>query len=124
MAPKPRAVNAGRIRCLVEEYQARHNTTQEEIAKEIGMSHSQLWRYLSGASEPSPAIILRIADFFDVSVDYLFSRTDNPYMPKSDSLSSNERELIEAVRKHGFATVLTMLARFYSSKGEGGEGSE
>lgn len=124
VAPKPRAVSANRIRLLVEQYQAQHKLSQEDIAKQMGMSHSQMWRYLSGASEPSPAIILRIAEFFDVSVDYLFDRTDNPYMPKSDKLSSNERDLIEAVRKHGVTTVLTMLARFYENRGEGGESDD
>ncbi|MBQ3226102.1 MAG: helix-turn-helix transcriptional regulator, partial [Clostridia bacterium] len=39
-------------------------------------------RYETGAHEPGIRELIRIADYFQVSVDYLLERTDNPKMLK------------------------------------------
>ena len=43
-----------------------------------GLSKNVIARYERGECEPSSSSIAAIADFFDVSVDYLLGRTDNP----------------------------------------------
>ena len=63
-----------RIRALRESVRL----SQTKIAKEFGTSQSGLARYELGEATPPPEILLKYADYFDVSMDYLFGRTDNP----------------------------------------------
>jgi transcriptional regulator with XRE-family HTH domain len=48
--------------------------TQEELAVKVGVSRSALSQYELGSRQPDYDIVCRIADFFDVSVDYLLGR--------------------------------------------------
>jgi transcriptional regulator with XRE-family HTH domain len=56
----------------------RHNISQIEFAKKIGVSNAVLSRYESGDRKPDYDILNKIADYFGVSVDFLLGRTDNP----------------------------------------------
>ena len=49
--------------------------TQSELGKEVHISRSAIAGYESGSTQPSYPVLLEIADFFDVSLDYLFGRT-------------------------------------------------
>lgn len=42
------------------------------------MSQNTISRYETGTREPSNDDLIAIADYFDVSIDYLVGRTDNP----------------------------------------------
>lgn len=37
---------------------------------------------------PKPIILMRIADYFDISIEYLLGRTDNEYFEKSETPST------------------------------------
>lgn len=50
--------------------------TQTEFAEKIGISRSTIGMYETGAREPDFEILERIADFFNVDIDYLLGRTD------------------------------------------------
>lgn len=52
--------------------------SQMKISKEFGVSQSSLARYEINDATPPLELLLRYADYFDVSMDYLFGRTDNP----------------------------------------------
>lgn len=54
------------------------NISQIEFAKKIGVSNAVLSRYESGDRKPDYDTLNLIADYFDVSVDYLLGRTDTP----------------------------------------------
>ena len=49
--------------------------TQEELALEIFVSRSMIAKYETGKAYPTNEILQKIADYFDVSVDYLLGRT-------------------------------------------------
>ena len=53
--------------------------SQGKLAKEFGVSQSALARYEIDDSTPSPEVFLKYADYFDVSLDYIFGRTDDPH---------------------------------------------
>ena len=53
--------------------------SQAKLAKEFDVSQSALARYEIDDSTPSPEVFLKYADYFDVSLDYIFGRTDDPY---------------------------------------------
>lgn len=49
--------------------------TQRQLAKELGISNSSLALYETDKRQPDYEILTKIADYFDVSVDYLLGRT-------------------------------------------------
>ena len=50
--------------------------TQSKLAKELSIAKTTLAAYEQGKSEPSINTILKLADFFNVSIDYLLGRTN------------------------------------------------
>ena len=54
----------------------RENYTQETLSKALGISRSRLNNYEQGVREPDFETIELIADFFNVSFDFLFGRSE------------------------------------------------
>lgn len=54
------------------------NLTQKQVYEGVGMSMIGYQRYEYGTREPSYQKLLALADFFDVSLDYLVGRSDDP----------------------------------------------
>ncbi|MEA5026972.1 MAG: helix-turn-helix transcriptional regulator [Erysipelotrichaceae bacterium] len=52
--------------------------SQAKIASVIGTSQVSINRYENGTGAPPIKTLLWYADYFDVSLDYIFGRTDNP----------------------------------------------
>jgi transcriptional regulator with XRE-family HTH domain len=52
--------------------------SQAELASRLNIAKSTLAMYETDKREPSFETVERIADFFDVKVDYLLGRTDDP----------------------------------------------
>lgn len=63
--------------------------TQEKLGKIVGMKKSNISKYERGELEPSLESVLEFAKFFNVTLDYLLGRTDNPSLPSSMYLDSN-----------------------------------
>lgn len=54
------------------------NLSQKEVAKEFGIVVRAYQRYEYGEREPQLSVLIRMADFYGVSIDYLAGRTDTP----------------------------------------------
>ena len=52
--------------------------SQVKIAKLIGSTQSSINRYECDIGNPPYPVLLWYADYFDVSLDYIFGRTDQP----------------------------------------------
>lgn len=52
--------------------------TQQRLAIELNMNQNTISRYESGEREADYQTLIRFADFFNVSIDYLLKRTDDP----------------------------------------------
>lgn len=63
-----------RLRQLREE----KGLSQEQLGKILHQRKSNISKYENGKLEPSLNTIKAIADFFNVSLDYLFGRSDEP----------------------------------------------
>ena len=53
-----------------------NNMTQRQIAEKLGIAQPSYIRYENGKAEPSLENLVKIADIFDVSIDYLCGRKD------------------------------------------------
>lgn len=58
---------------------------QREIAETLGVTTRAYQFYESGRSEPSIKTLIAIADYFQVSIDYLVGRTDVPGLNTNDA---------------------------------------
>ena len=67
-----------RIRDLRED----KDINQTVMAKHLGMSQTGYSNYETGENDIPTAILLKIADFHGVSVDYLLNRTDKKEINK------------------------------------------
>ena len=52
------------------------NVTQAQAAQAAGVSVSMYQFYEYGKNEPTASVLISLADFFDVSLDYLVGRSD------------------------------------------------
>ena len=52
--------------------------SQGKLAKMLGTTQSSINRYENGQTEPTVELFRKYANLFDVSMDYIFARTDNP----------------------------------------------
>ncbi|MEC1428820.1 helix-turn-helix transcriptional regulator [Bacillus sonorensis] len=59
--------------------------TQEQLAKRLNITRSALSQYELGSRNPDYDLLLKIADFFEVTVDYLLGK------PKSVSVVKEEK---------------------------------
>mgnify|MGYP000675850980 FL=1 len=64
----------------IQELRKARRITQLKMALDLDMSQNTISRYESGEREPGIAELIRIADYFRVSIDYLVGRTDDPVM--------------------------------------------
>lgn len=62
----------------LKELRKQHNLTQLEFAKQFHVSNGAVGNWESGQRMPDSDTLSRIADFFNVSVDYVLGRTDEP----------------------------------------------
>lgn len=56
--------------------------SQLKLAIDLNASQNTISRYETGEREPGITELIKIADYFNISVDYLLERTDNPEMNK------------------------------------------
>ena len=47
---------------------------------DLNMNQNSISRYETGEREADYETLIAIADYFNVSIDYLLGRTDNPYL--------------------------------------------
>jgi len=56
--------------------------SQLKLATDLNTNQNTIRRYETGEREPGIAELIRIADYFNISVDYLLERTENPRINK------------------------------------------
>lgn len=52
--------------------------SQLKLAMDLSMNQNSISRYETGVREADYATLIKLADYFNVSIDYLLERTDNP----------------------------------------------
>ena len=62
----------------LKELRKKRKITQQRLAIELNMSQNSISRYENEVREADYQTLIKLADYFNVSVDYLLERTDNP----------------------------------------------
>ena len=68
-----------RIRNLREDRDLR----QIDVAKATGIDQKTLSNYEKGKTNPDSYALIKLADFFDVTIDYLVGRSDNNFLTRN-----------------------------------------
>lgn len=85
----------------MKELREASHLSQAEIAKICDSSQASVAKAESGKVAPSIKLVLKMADYFDVSMDYLCCRTDQPQgklyecKPKMNVSSENMKKFME-----------------------------
>ncbi|HEM4694981.1 TPA: helix-turn-helix transcriptional regulator [Streptococcus suis] len=84
---------------IVKELCKKHGISLNALEEKLGYSRNALYKLKT--QKPSAERLQEIADYFNVSTDYLLGRTDNPRIAsdeKSDNLDTAETQLVAAFR--------------------------
>ncbi|NQK13401.1 helix-turn-helix transcriptional regulator [Streptococcus suis] len=78
---------------IVKELCKKHGISLNALEEKLGYSRNALYKLKT--QKPSAERLQEIADYFNVSTDYLLGRTDTPYIAdgSSESLSEKGRAL-------------------------------
>ncbi|MBE7089995.1 MAG: helix-turn-helix transcriptional regulator [Clostridiales bacterium] len=52
--------------------------SQLKLAMDLDLNQNSVSRYENGQRQADYALLIKFADYFNVSIDYLLERTDNP----------------------------------------------
>lgn len=88
----------------LKEMREERHLTQNEVAQQIQTSQTNIGRWEKGLNEPTASFLVRLADFFNCSVDYLLGREDDfgnvvVQTEKPAPLPQDEQDLLETYRK-------------------------
>lgn len=88
----------------LKELREKHGLSQYGLAHILHRPQSTIGNWEAGTRTPKADTLLELADYFDVSVDYLLGKDDKsnneekPATPKDGELSDAEKQIIELFR--------------------------
>ena len=80
-----------------------NNKTQLKVSMDLGVSQELISRYEVGTSFPQPNMLIKLANYFNCSVDYLLGLTDIQTPTKFLSKAKNVEEA-EIINKYSNLT--------------------
>ena len=66
------------LKDALRRFRKEQKITQVQAAKAAGVTEAMYQFYEYGKSEPKIKVLIALADFYDVSLDYLVGRSDDP----------------------------------------------
>lgn len=87
----------------IRELREENRLTQQDMATKFGISRQVYANWENEINQPEIRMIIELADFFGVTVDYLIGRTDElgniaAMPPAAPALAEDERRLLECYR--------------------------
>lgn len=96
-------------RAMTRLIELRGDRTQEYIAKHTGLTQQAYRNYESGERKAPYATLIRLADYFNVSLDYLLGR-------ETLGISENRQKLLDKVQSISEEQVALLLSVVNSLK--------
>ena len=83
----------------------RRGLSQKFVAKKFGIANNTLSGYESGDRKPSPELIAKFADFYEVTTDYLLGITDSMYRTKvqDEFIKQSGAPVVDLKEKYTFS---------------------
>lgn len=99
-----------RFKELTDELNLKNKT---EIAATLGLTYAVFVKIYNYGILPTVPQLIKIADFFNVSIEYLIGNTDNDYFIKAESGSSFQTRLAQLRVKNGINTVYELSQKIH-----------
>lgn len=86
----------------LKELRTENGLKRSKVAKDLGINAGTIANYENEIREAPYEYIIKFADYFDVTVDYLLGRTDGENQPRSEKPPVGaEAELLKLYRESG-----------------------
>ena len=82
----------------IKEIRTAKGLTMREAAKQLGLAPSTYCNYETGEREPNSEMLIRLADFYGVSIDFMIGRDDEREVKSQMSVTKQEADLITTFR--------------------------
>lgn len=82
--------------CILKELRKRNRLTQAELGARIGLSKAAISKYENGMGYPTFDVLIRIADFFGVTTDFLLGVSKSKTIDISE-LTDTQVESVQQV---------------------------
>lgn len=69
------------------------NMSMDELGKKLNLGISTISQYENSKRKPNVEVLNALADFFNVSVDYLLGRTDDPHRAEKRVIKEKTADL-------------------------------
>lgn len=66
----------------LKEIRKERGISQLKLALDLNMNQNTVSRYENGSRQADYATLIKLADYFKISIDYLLERTDDPTFHK------------------------------------------
>lgn len=73
--------------------------SQQKLAEELSTTQQNIFKYEKGLTSPPPEMLKSLADYFEVSTDFILCYSEYPHKVTDPEFSSEEVALIEKYRK-------------------------
>jgi transcriptional regulator with XRE-family HTH domain len=73
--------------------------SQEELGRRTGLSRGMISNYERGFRNPELKNLIILADYFDVSTDYLLGKTDDPSPIKKEQINNDQELDLKQIKK-------------------------
>jgi transcriptional regulator with XRE-family HTH domain len=87
---------------ILVELRKERELSQKKLAELTELSQSNLAKYELGKIEPSASALIKLSNYFNISIDYLLGRdgiTANATVINRTNDSKNEKEEIQTIKK-------------------------
>lgn len=75
----------------VRQIREKNNLSREVFGSKLGLSYDQVCKIENGQRQPADAVLIKIKDIFNVSIDYLITgQLENSDFIKSEVISSTQ----------------------------------
>ena len=81
----------------IKDLRAEKKLSSEQLAKELDVTKSIIWSYELNKKEPSNTHLIKIADYFEVTVDFLLGREKNVFINLQNSIEEIMDKYILAI---------------------------
>lgn len=69
--------------------------SQQQVSNELGITRQRLNFYVTGRRQPDNEMLLVLAEYFEVSIDYLLGKTDKKNKPTANNGDELPKEMQE-----------------------------
>lgn len=87
------------FRIILKRLREENKISQQKLANELKVSQSTVGMWENGKNKPEFDTLIKIADYFNVSVDYLLGKSENKNKPADENISELDKELIKIMSK-------------------------